>query len=304
MAKKDKDEEVEVVLDAPEAPEAQPELELEITDKPEPVEATVSDTDKAIADLKKQLDAERAARYEAENRARQSSNSAAQAENDKHQANLHLVNGAIEAMTRESEILEANLANAMANGDHAQVATITRAISDASTKLNQLRLGKESLENQAPQPIQQMPRTVDPVEDFASRLSPRSADWVRAHPQCVTDPRLMQKMIAAHNIAVADGIPADSDEYFEFVEDTLKMSPRKAEQVREAEPVMSAASAPVQRRSSPAATPVSRSGNGTGTPANRATLTREQAEMAKMMGMTPAEYHKNMMELKKEGKIN
>jgi phage I-like protein len=49
---------------------------------------------------------------------------------------------------------------------------------------------------------------------------------------------------------------------------------------------------------------VSRSGNGTGTPANRATLTREQADMAKMMGMTPAEYHKNMMDLKKEGKMN
>lgn len=304
MAKKDKEEVVEVELEATETPQEQPELELEITDKPEKVEAAPSGTDKAIADLRKQLEAERAARYEAENRARQSSNSAAQAENDKHQANLHLVNGAIEAMTRESEILKADLANAMANGDHELVANLTQAMSDASTKLNQLRLGKESLENQAPQPVQQMPRTVDPVEDFASRLSPRSADWVRAHPQCVTDPRLMQKMIAAHNIAVADGIPADSDEYFEFVEDTLKMSSRRAEPVAEAEPVMSAASAPVQRRSSPAATPVSRSGNGTGTSPNRATLTREQAEMAKMMGMTPAEYHRNMMELKKEGKIN
>jgi hypothetical protein len=38
MAKKQKDEEVEVVLEAPEATEAQPELELEITERPEPVE--------------------------------------------------------------------------------------------------------------------------------------------------------------------------------------------------------------------------------------------------------------------------
>ena len=301
MAKKSKDEEVEVALDTP---ENQPELELEITEKPELVEDKVSDNDRAIADLKKQLEAERTARYEAENRARQSNNTAAKAETDVHQANLHLVNGAIESMSRETEILKANYANAMANGDHEQAANINYAMSETASKLNQLRLGKESLESQTPQRVQPMERRMDPVEEFASQLSPRSADWVRAHPQCVTDTRLMQKMIAAHNIATADGITVDSDEYFEFVEDTLKMNPRRAEQVQDAEPVMSAASSPTQRRASPAATPVSRSGNGTGTPTNRATLTREQADMAKMTGMTPAEYHKNMMDLKKEGKMN
>jgi hypothetical protein len=301
MAKKSKDEEVEVALDTP---ENQPELELEITEKPELVEDKVSDNDRAIADLKKQLEAERTARYEAENRARQSNNTAAKAETDVHQANLHLVNGAIESMSRETEILKANYANAMANGDHEQAANINYAMSETASKLNQLRLGKESLESQTPQRVQPMERRMDPVEEFASQLSPRSADWVRAHPQCVTDPRLMTKMISAHNIATADGIPADSDEYFEFVEETLKMTPRRAEPVQDAEPVMSAASAPTQRRASPAATPVSRSGNGTGTPTNRATLTREQADMAKMTGMTPAEYHKNMMDLKKEGKMN
>jgi hypothetical protein len=33
-------------------------------------------------------------------------------------------------------------------------------------------------------------------------------------------------------------------------------------------------------------------------------LTREQAEMAEMMGMTPQEYAKNMLLLQKEGKMN
>jgi len=304
MAKKSKDEEVEVVLEAPEAPEAQPELELEITEKPEPVEASASNHEKAIADLKKQIEAERTARYEAENRARQSSNTAAKAETEVHQANLHLVKGVIESMTRETEILKANYANAMANGDHEQAANINYAMSETASKLNQLRLGKESLESQPPQRVQPMERRMDPVDEFASQLSPRSADWVRAHPQCVTDPRLMTKMISAHNIAVADGIPADSDEYFEFVEDTLKMNPRRAEPVYDAEPVMSAASAPTQRRASPAATPVSRSGNGTGTPPSRITLTREQADTAKLSALTPAEYYKHLMDLKKEGKMN
>jgi hypothetical protein len=302
MAKKSKDEEVEVVLEAPEAPEAQP--ELEITEQPEPVEAKASDTDKAIADLRKQLDTERTARYEAENRARQSNSNAAKAETDVHQANLHLVNGAIESMTRETEILKANYANAMSNGDHEQAANINYAMSETASKLNQLRLGKESLESQPQQRVQPVERHVDPVEEFASQLSPRSAQWVREHPQCVTDQRLMTKMISAHNIAMADGIPADSDEYFAYVEETLKMTPRRAEPVYDAEPVMSAASAPLQRRASPAAIPVSRSGNGTGTPPSRITLTREQADTAKLSGLTPAEYYKHLMDLKKEGKMN
>ena len=42
MAKKDKEEVVEVELEAAETPQEQPELELEITDKPEKVEAEQS----------------------------------------------------------------------------------------------------------------------------------------------------------------------------------------------------------------------------------------------------------------------
>jgi len=165
--------------------------------------------------------------------------------------------------------------------------------------LQQLQLGKEALEKEIKNPPQkQYQAPVDPVEQFASQLSPRSAAWVRAHPQCVTDPRLQQKMIAAHNIAVADGIPADSDDYFQFVEDTLKISPKRQEAQESA---MSDASAPVQRRTAPPATPVSRSGTGTGRQTAR--LTKEEAEMAKMMGQTPEEYAKNKLELIAAGRI-
>ena len=58
----------------------------------------------------------------------------------------------------------------------------------------------------------------------------------------------------------------------------------------------------VQRRdTAPAAAPANRGGQ-TNRP-NVVRLTREQREMADMMGMKPEDYAKNMMALKKEGKI-
>ena len=107
----------------------------------------------------------------------------------------------------------------------------------------------------------------------------------------------MQKMIAAHNLAIADGHRADTDDYFSAVEETLKIN-RKVEQNESA---LSSASEPARRReSAPAAAPVSREGTRT----NVVRLTEAQKEMAAMMKMTPQEYAQNLVALKKEGKIH
>jgi len=288
--------EEELIVELPE--EHKDEIKVEVAES-EPVEAGPSDADLALKHLKEQLEAANRARVEAEYRAQESDRQAQKADMNTQQANLYTISSAIDAQKREVEIQKATLAAALSNGDHQQAAEIQYAMSETSSRLQQLQLGKEALEKEIKKPPQkQYQSPVDPVEQFASQLSPRSAAWVRAHPQCVTDPRLQQKMIAAHNIAVADGIPADSDDYFQFVEDTLKISPKRQEAQESA---MSDASAPVQRRTAPPATPVSRSGTGTGRQTAR--LTKEEAEMAKMMGQTPEEYAKNKLELIAAGRI-
>jgi len=288
--------EEELIVELPE--EHKDEIKVEVAES-EPVEAGPSDADLALKHLKEQLEAANRARAEAEYRAQESDRQAQKADMNTQQANLYTISSAIDAQKREVEIQKATLAAALSNGDHQQAAEIQYAMSETSSRLQQLQLGKEALEKEIKNPPQkQYQSPVDPVEQFASQLSPRSAAWVRAHPQCVTDPRLQQKMIAAHNIAVADGIPADSDDYFQFVEDTLKISPKRQEAQESA---MSDASAPVQRRTAPPATPVSRSGTGTGRQTAR--LTKEEAEMAKMMGQTPEEYAKNKLELIAAGRI-
>jgi len=150
-----------------------------------------------------------------------------------------------------------------------------------------------------PQPIS----AHDPVETLASQLSPRSAAWVRSHPEFARNERLTQKMIAAHNFVTADGMQPDTDEYFETVERLLGVRAPTAS-VEAAEAPMSAAAAPAQRRSSPAAAPVSRSGTGTGGGGpNVVRLSADEREMAKMMNMTAEEYARNKLALIKDGKL-
>jgi hypothetical protein len=281
-------------------------LSADGTDNIENVDGRQEDIDSQIRDLKNRLDEERRARQEAEVRAREAMYHAEKATNDVDDANLHVVSSAINTVKREQDILKAHLREAMSVGDYDKAAELQSEMSTNAARLLQLENGKSAMENRPQkQPVQPMARQVDPVEDFASRLSSRSAAWIRSHPQCVTDQRLMQKMIAAHNLAVADGYEPDSDDYFGVIEDTLKM---KRQESRDSdENPMSEASAPTQRRvgsAPPAAAPVARAGNGTGTRSNVVRLTSEEREMAEMMGMKPEDYAKNKMALIKSGKMS
>lgn len=258
-------------------------------------EKSVSEADQ-IAELRAQIEAERNARLEAEKRAQEALMTAHKANSEVDDTNLQLVNSAIDNMRRESDILKANYRAAMSNADYERAAEYQEAMSHNAAKLLQLESGKTALENK---PRNEFPvqRNLDPVEDFASKLSPRSADWVRRHPQYATDPRLTQKMIAAHNLAVADGHRADTDDYFQAVEETLKINRR----VEQNESALSSASEPSRRREAPpAAAPVSRDSGRT----NVVRLSEEQKEMAAMMKMTPEEYARNLVALKREGKIH
>lgn len=258
----------------------------------------VDPIDNSLETLKEQLERERQARAEAERRANEASQTAYQAQIEMQDSNLHLVSNAIETVNQTQSILKANYRDAMAAGDYDSAAEIQSEMSANAAKLLQLEQGKQALEN-SPRGEAPRPYTADPVEALASQLSPRSADWVRRNPQFATDNRLYQKMLAAHNLAVADGIDPDTDDYFASIEDTLRIRSRD-----DYEDPTSSASKPLQRRSAPPAAPVSRSGTPTGTRPNRVTLTAEEREMASMMGMTPEEYGRNKLALKKEGRMN
>ena len=300
---------IELDLDLPEqkaadkgkrAVEKTPETLPEKTPEAPPV-------DEALATLKKQLEDRDASLADANTRAanaeaaaRQASDGYVRAQTDTRTANLNMVNTAIETVKREAEMLEGSLGAAMQNQDFAAAAKIQTQIATNAAKLVQLETGKEAMEAEAKIPIRRMDPPKDPVEMLASQLSPRSAQWVRAHPEFARDQRLQQRMVGAHNVAVSENLAADTDAYFERVESILGL--KQPAQQEEEEP-LSEAAAPAQRRAPPAA-PVSRSGTGNGKRPNTVTLTPEEREVAQMNGMSDREYAEQKLKLQKEGRLN
>lgn len=293
-------EELDIVVEPADPVAQEPEIKVEkAEEKPRPVIAP----EDGIETLRRQLEAEKRLRLEAEHRANEAAQQAHSARGEVEDSNLHLINNAIGTLRRENDILKGNYRAALASGDYESAAEIQEGMSSNAAKLLQLENGKASMEaapKREPPPVYQAPS--DPVEAFAATLSPRSADWIRRHPECVHDPRLTRKMIAAHNLVDADGIKADTDEYFSAIESIMGISSQRYE--APAESPMSGASSGAQRQSMPPAAPVSRSGTAAGTRSNVVRLTPEQREMAQMMGMSDTEYAKNLVELRKAGKIH
>jgi len=296
------DEKSEIEVQVDDEKPVQPELDLvieKVEDEKVDSKPEIS-TEDAIADLNRKLDAERKARIEAENRAHEASQEVRRANNTVEDTNLQLVTNAISLVKRDADIYKANYRAAMENNDYDAAADAQEGMSNMSARLLQLENGKSALEAKPREAIEQPRR--DPVEAFASQLSPRSATWVRNNPQCVTDPRLNQKMIAAHSLAMADGYEADSDDYFNFVETTLGM--RKRAEAAPEEEVMSTAASSTQRRSSPPAAPVSRSNNTSGTRPEVVRLTALQREHAQVSNMSNEEYAKQVLKIRNQERVN
>lgn len=263
--------------------------------------------EEGIEKLKKQLKDEQEARAAAETRAREAAQSEAEARGRVQTTELDLVKNAITTVTQANDALESKYAEAMAAQDWPAAAKLQRQMGDNSAKLAQLEAGKTHLENQ-PKPTVRAP--VDQVEAFCSQLSAPSAAWVRAHPEFVRDPHKNQQMRAAHQLAIAKGHNADTEDYFKSIEKTLDLAApaangAAAHAAGDDPGAETAALATGGRQAAPASAPVSRAGNGTnGSRPNIVRLSADEVEIAQNMGMTPEEYARNKIALKKEGKLS
>jgi hypothetical protein len=290
---KQKDEEIVIKEEVEAAPEAEAQAPEEIS------------SDLGIEALRNQLEMERQARAEAERRARQAESHASKASMEVQDSNLQLISSAIDSVNRSNQMLKRDYAAAMSAGHYEHAAEIQSQMSINGAKLLQLENGKAALEQRiANPPPKQAEEPMDPVEAVASQLSPRSAAWVRSHPECVRDQKLYMRMIGAHNIAVSDGYVPDSDEYFEQIERQMGMRKQPtAVSHQETEEPTSMAAKPVARKPPPPAAPSSRAASNGSGGRNTVTLSGAEREMASIMGMTPEEYAKNKVALKKEGKL-
>lgn len=291
-------ENIEIEITDQVAPEKDDIEVVKVDDDQKSNRAKEIDPEEGLESLRKKLEDERQARINAEKVAQEASEKAYQATNEAQDVNLQLVKNAIDTLSSNSRMLKSEYANAMAVGDYDRAAEIQESMSENTTKLVHLQQGRTAMESKPREKPPELNFNSDPVEKLASALTPRSAEWIRRNPDYAKSPRLYQKMVAAHNLVVADEIQPDTDEYFSRVENILGIGGNQSSDNH-----MSSASKPTQHRSPPAA-PVSRSGNGTGNRPNVVRLTAQEREIAKMMDMSDQEYARNKLFLQKEGKLN
>lgn len=268
----------------------EPKVEIVAESAPEVNKTAVKTDNEGIAELNRKLKDDNARLERERNEAVQR---AYQAKNETDDTNVRLFESAQSQITENNKVLKSQYAFALQNQDFALAADIQEAMALNQAKALQLENGKQSLKERP----KEQPRPLDPVEALAGQLSPRSAAWVRAHPDYATNQRLTQKMIAAHNLALADGHAADTDGYFDSVEDTLKINqraPTRAAQDGDADDQYSDASRPTSgRQTAPAAIPVSRDVSTSGTRQRTIRLSAAEAEAAEMSGITHEEYARN-----------
>ena len=253
MTEENKEVPVEVTL--PDEPVTEVKLDQEVKvseDKPKIKPAGKSDEiderEVALKNLKSQYEyqkqiaaAEREARMRAEQYAAQQAQTVHYAQTEVQDSNLRIIQNAISSTQSQAEQAERMYADAMAAGDYETAARAQRAIAQAETHLLQLENGKARLEEvlsettegrvEAPRVPSFEPRVPrDPVDMYAERLTPKSAAWLREHPEVVDRiPRLTR----AHEDALEDGIQPESREYFAYIEKRLGLNGQRNESPRE-----------------------------------------------------------------------
>lgn len=252
------DDDAGVVVSLPPAEGEAQVRKAEAPEKAKPAPAA----DDPVESLKSQFNAmsQRAtaaeqAAIEAQQVAQQASQRAHQLETAVVGSQLDTVVSGIAAAEAEATNAENALITAQEQGDFAAVARAQRAIAKAEARILRLTEAKDDLEEQAqrrpaqPDPTrQQQPQRragpSDPVEAFiqGNKLTPRSADFIRRHPETTTDPKANARMLAAHNLAVADGVEIESDEYFRRIEEGISVT-KKAEPQQQRRPSAPAAPA-------------------------------------------------------------
>lgn len=260
-------------------------------------DSTFEDPSLAIQELRKKIQEAEARAKEAEDRARNESLRAKKALDEVEDTNIQLVNNAIDSVKADNASLKAKMRSALAIGDHEVVADVQEAMSLNSAKLLQLENGLEAMRAQVRNP----PRQADILDDFKSKVSRKSAEWADANPEYIRNPRLFQKVVAAHNLVTADGVAPDTDEYFSKVESILGIGRQEEETPA---PQSAPRRAPASPAAAPPSAPPSRSATTGGSKPNTVRLSSEEREAARQFGMTDKEYANAKLALQKEGRLN
>jgi hypothetical protein len=159
--------------------------------------------------------------------------------------------------------------------------------------LNRQHIQRERAEYEAREELKKNPPSVEqitanyPIPDLAK-------DWLRQHPEFVSDPRANHALQRAHDIAAYAAGEAFTSGYFEHVERVLGLRPKMNGHAVSAKVMPAAAPQRPQVHSPPVSAPPTREAPSmkTGAPLRQSQvhLTAEEVEMARASGISLEEY--------------
>lgn len=297
----------------------------EAADRQRKAKTKEADEDDNTSDLKQQLEDMRKANKEqtdrfnqevnlrqaAEQRVRERDQEVSQSKIRAEDAEYDAILNAIGAAESEAETAQRDISIASEAQDAKGVGEASRRLARAEGRLAQLEDGKAAIERaktaaaarakEQPQREAQKTTTVDQYIDQLPNLLPSQRDWLREHPDALTDTRKNLRLQGAHVEAEDQGLRPGTVKYFNYLEERLGYKEPADEDegaVEDRDEPRTTVSAPPSR---------SATNPGTGRPSNtRITLTPEQREVARLSGIDEITYARQlqkMNELKASGHL-
>lgn len=276
---------------------------------PEPKKEDVPRQEDDVQALKTQLDslkkAQEVAAYRAQEAERQAQAMAQQLNGFRQsaeQSQYDTIVTAIGAAQIEIDTAKRDIMLAMANQDGQTLADAQERLASAKAHMINLEHGKNTYESRANGgQVQQQ----DPMAaiDNNPNLTYSEKAWLREHPDALINERKRAKLDSLYYDAMEAGLSRGSPEYFIFMEEGLGYREKRAMEHKEERPARQES----EDDSIMVAAPPSRSvpsGAGTGGSKGTYTMTKEEAEVAKISGITPAEYVRQREKLKKLKRAN
>lgn len=214
----------------------------------------------------------------------------------------------------EKELLNTSLANAQAAQASAKAAFktafeagdpdgmaeanagIARAATDIRNYESAAAVADEDAKIEKDAPRQEPHIDIITAIDRMPNLVPKERDWLKAHPEVLTDPGSIRELDVGYNRAIRAGHKRGTDTYFQYLDEFLGYAkPAKADADAEDhddhnDERPSIVSAPVTRDSRSSL-------SGRPTVSTKIMLTPEQRDLARSMGLTDVQYARGKQQL-------
>lgn len=212
-----------------------------------PVEKTEDATEVIKAQTEEyeaNLERERQAKKEAEERAAKAEREAAEARTRVASSEIETIEAAVAIAEKNKTEAQRAMKEAMERGDFDAFIRSQEEFNTAHYQVNKLNEGKRALESRT-----SAPSSADPVEGYIAQFTPRSQNYLRQNIEFVKDKAKNKRLVAAHYEAEAEGLVPDTDAYFEFLDSRLKGGAASSAKVeKESRPsAKSTPAAPVSR---------------------------------------------------------